>query len=260
MIPSYLKPYHTNISNLIRLGRNHDGGYVIDKRVIKKTKAIISCGLESEWSFEREFQKNNKNCKIIAFDHTVDKKFWFNRFIKDFLSLLLLKKIKFNQILDVFKYLEYLRFFNGKNIHYIKKIFFKNKNKNKQITITEAIADNKDIVLKIDIEGDEYKILNDVKKNFKRINLLVIEFHNLEKNLKKVKNFIKKTKLKSIHISANNYESVNKNGIPNVIEMTLINPQKFKIKNKKTKRTYPIKGLDFKNHKRRPDIKINFDR
>jgi len=53
---------------------------------------------------------------------------------------------------------------------------------------------------------------------------------------------------------------VNKNGIPNVIEMTLINPEKFKIKNKKTKRTYPIKGLDFKNHKRRPDIKINFDR
>ena len=41
MIPSYLKPYHTNISNLIRLGRNHDGGYVIDKRVIKKTKAVI---------------------------------------------------------------------------------------------------------------------------------------------------------------------------------------------------------------------------
>ena len=260
MIPSYLKPYHTNFSNLIRLGRKYDGGYVIDKRVIGKTRAIITCGLEAEWSFEKEFQKYNEDCKIIAFDHTVNKKFWINRFKKDFLSLLLLKKIKFNQIIDVFKYLEYLSFFDGKNIHYAKKIVFKNKNKNKQITLTEAIGDNKDIVLKIDIEGDEYKILRDIDKNLKKINLLIIEFHDLEKNLKKIKNFIKKTKLKNIHISANNYASVGKKGIPNVMEMTLINPKKFKIRNKKTKRTYPIKGLDFKNHKRRPDIKINFDR
>ena len=48
-------------------------------------------------------------------------------------------------------------------------------------------------------------------------------------------------------------------GIPQTIEMTLINPKKFKIKNIKVKRNYPIKGLDFKNWKRGPEIKINFD-
>ena len=42
---------------------------------------------------------------------------------------------------------------------------------------------------------------------------------------------------------------VDNNGIPEVIEVTLINPKKFKIKNSKTKRNYPIKGLDFRNHK-----------
>ena len=78
MIPSYLKPYHTNFSNLIRLGRKHDGGYVIDKRVISKTKTLITCGLEAEWSFEKEFQSYNRNCTIIAFDHTVNKKFWID--------------------------------------------------------------------------------------------------------------------------------------------------------------------------------------
>ena len=40
MIPTFLKPYHTNLSNLIRLGRKSDGGYVIDKRVINKTNVI----------------------------------------------------------------------------------------------------------------------------------------------------------------------------------------------------------------------------
>ena len=260
MIPSYLKPYHTDLSNLIRLGRKYDGGYVIDKRVIPKTNVIISCGLEAEWSFEKEFQKYNRNCKILAFDHTVDKSFWINRFVKDFISLLLFKKIKFYQIFDVFKYLEYSSFFGGKNKHYLKKIVSKKKDKNKQITITEAIGDNKDIVLKIDIEGDEYKVLKEVNRNFDRLNLVIIEFHDLQKNLKKIKSFIKKTKLKNIHVNANNYGMIDARGIPKVIEMTLINPKKFKIKNIKTKRKYPLKGLDFKNHKRGPDIKIVFDK
>tara|TARA_Y100000590_G_scaffold338119_1_gene385271 strand:+ start:253 stop:1035 length:783 start_codon:yes stop_codon:yes gene_type:complete len=260
MIPSYLKPYHTNFSNLVRLGRKFDGGYIIDKRVINKTKAIITCGLEAEWSFEKEFQKKNKDCKIIAFDHTVNRKFWIDRFLKDFLSLLLLKKIKLNQILDVFKFVEYLIFFNGKNKHYLKKIVSIRKDKNKQITITQAIGDNKDIVLKIDIEGDEYKILNEVNRNLNKLNLVIIEFHKLKKNLKKIENFIKKTKLKNIHLNVNNYGYIDENGIPEVIEMTLINPKKFKIKNSKTKRNYPIKGLDFKNHKRGPDIKVIFDK
>ncbi len=260
MIPNYLKPYHTNFSNLIRLGRKYDGGYVIDKRVITKTKTIITCGLEAEWSFEKEFQKNNKDCKILAFDHTVNKKFWIDRFLKDFKSLLLFKKIKLYQIFDVFKYIEYLNFFSGNNKHYLKKVVSKKKNNNDQITITEAIGNNEDILLKIDIEGDEYKVLKEVDKNFNKLNLVIIEFHNLKKNLKKIKDFIKKTKLRNIHINANNYEMVDVNGIPQVIEMTFINPKKFKIKNSKTKRSYPIEGLDFKNHKRGPDIKIIFEK
>ena len=260
MMPSYLKPYHTNFSNLIRLGRKYDGGYVIDKRVINKTKAIITCGLEAEWSFEKEFQKNNGDCKIIAFDHTVNKKFWINRFLKDFVSLLLLRKIKLYQIFDVFKYVEYSSFFSGKNKHFLKKIVSQKKNKKNEITITEAIGDNKDIVLKIDIEGDEYKVLKEIDKNLNKINLVIIEFHDLPKNIKKIEKFIKKTKFKNVHINANNYGIVDSNGIPQVIEMTLINPKKFRIKNKKTKRNYPIKGLDFKNWKRGPEIQLIFNK
>ena len=175
-----------------------------------------------------------------------------------FISFLLLKKIKPNQIIDIFKYFKYLIFFRGKNKHFIKKVVFKSKNSSKEITIKEAIGKNKDIVLKIDIEGDEFKILKDIDKNFDKINLLIIEFHDLQKNLSKIKNFITKTRLKNIHINANNYGMVDKFGIPQVIEMTLINPKKFKIKNKKTNRNYPIKGLDFKNRKRGKEINITF--
>ena len=147
MLPTFLKPYHTDLSNLIRLGRKSDGGYVIDKRVIRKTKVIITCGLDDEWSFEKQFQEYNNNCKILAFDHTVNNKFWADRFLKDFISLLLLRKIKLYQILDVFKFLQYLTFFKGKNKHYLKKIVSVKTKQDNQITNSEAIGGNTDIIL-----------------------------------------------------------------------------------------------------------------
>ena len=52
---------------------------------------------------------------------------------------------------------------------------------------------------------------------------------------------------------------VDENGIPQVIEMTFINPKRFEISNEITKRSYPIEGLDFKNHKRGPEIKLKFN-
>ena len=156
--------------------------------------------------------------------------------------------------------MQYLTFFKGKNKHYLKKIVSKKTKQNNQITISEAIGDNKDIILKVDIEGDEYKILKEINKNFNKLNLVIIEFHDLQKNLKKIKDFINQTKLRNIHINANNYGMVDNKGIPQVIEMTLINPKKFKIKKQKTTRNYPVKGLDYKNYKRGPSIKIIFNK
>ena len=55
MLPKIFKPYKSTKKNLIRVGPNTDGGYVIDKRVIKKVKTLISCGLNDDWEFEKEF-------------------------------------------------------------------------------------------------------------------------------------------------------------------------------------------------------------
>ena len=258
MLPKILKPYHSKKSNLVRIGPKKDGGYVIDKRAINKSKTIIACGLNDDWSFEKDFTKKNSSCNVVAYDHTVDNKFWIKRFKKDILSFFLLKKIKPNQIFDIFKFFDYLKFFNGNNKHHIKKIVSK-KNKSNQATITEAVKKFENTLLKVDIEGDEYHVLKDINKNSKKINLLIIEFHDVFKNLSKIKRFLLKSNFKIIHIHANNYGGKNFKGLPNVIELTLLNKQKFTISSKKSKFTYPINGLDFKNLKRREDIKIRFN-
>tara|TARA_B100000963_G_scaffold320862_1_gene303703 strand:- start:235 stop:1014 length:780 start_codon:yes stop_codon:yes gene_type:complete len=257
VLPKIFKPFKSNINNLIRIGPKKDGGYVIDKRAIKKTKKIISCGLNDDWEFEKEFLKINPKCKIIAYDHTVNKEFWVKRFKKDIISLLLFKKIKLEKILDVFKYLNYLKFFEGENRHIIKKVVNYERKEN-EIAIKNILKKQHNLILKIDIEGNEYNILRQLNKEFRKINLLIIEFHNIHKNLNKIKNFVKKTKFKIIHIHGNNYAGINKNNDPKVVEMTFINSKKFKISKNKSNFNYPIIGLDYRNLKRRPDIELKF--
>ena len=259
MLPKFLKPYHVKYSNLIRIGPKIDGGYVIDKRVLSKSNILLTCGLNDDWEFEKSFLRRKKSAKIVAFDHTVNRDFWFKRFKKDIVSLLLLKKLRISKILDVFKYMDYLLFFRNNKKHYEKKIVFKKKNQ-KEITISEILSNYKDVILKIDIEGDEYKILSDIKKNSKKIIFLIIEFHQIHKNIIKLKKFLDKTDLKIIHIHANNYGGVDINRDPKVVELSLLNTKKIKIGNTYSKKNYPIINLDYKNFKRKDDIKIRFSK
>ena len=258
MLPRFLKPYQIRSSNLIRVGPKTDGGYIIDRRILNKSKILIACGLNDDWEFERDYLKKNQKTQINAYDHTVNKRFWLSRFKKDIISLLLFKKLKINKILDVFKYLDYRLFFRNNNKHFEKKIVFKKRNDN-ETTIPDILANYNEIFLKVDIEGDEYKILNDIKRNSSKIIFLVIEFHDVNKNIKKIKNFIKKLDLKIIHIHGNNYGGLDKNNNPKVIELSLLNSKKIKLKKILSKRNYPINDLDYKNFKRRSDIEIKFN-
>ena len=259
MLPTFLKPYHVENGFLTRIGPKLDGGYVIDRRLIQQTNTIITCGLNDDWEFEKSFLKNNKNCRVLAFDHTVDKKFWVNRFKKDIKHFFLLKKIRLRKIAGIFKYLDYIKFFKGDNKHNIIKIGTQNINY-KEITISKILENQSNVILKIDIEGDEYKILNEIISNSEKITSLIIEFHNFHKNMNLIKNFIECSKiLKLIHIHANNFAGRNDSGDPNVLELTFVNIDKIKLELIKTKKNYPLRDLDYKNTHRKNDFFLKFD-
>ena len=259
MLPKNFKPYKVKLRNLIRLGSKFDGGYVIDNRVISKTKYLITCGLNDDWSFEKEFLKKNPNCYLLAYDHSVTRNYWKNRFKQDFIKFISFKKLSLKKILDIFKYIDYVFFFRNRNKHFIKKIVKKIKKASKKETVKNILKDKNNIILKIDIENDEYKILPDIITNSIKINLLIIEFHNVHKNLDRIIKFINNFKLKLIHIHGNNYMGINKNNDPNVLEMTFLNHKKYKIEDHKTNFKYPIPNLDYPNLKRNPDITLRFN-
>jgi len=259
MLPKYLKPFHIDNENLIRIGPKLDGGYILDKRIVHITKKIITCGLNDDWEFEKHFSKINTSCEVLAYDHTVNKEFWIKRFKKDILHFFLFKKIRLRKIINIFKYYDYINFFKNKNKHYELKISNENI-RNKEITINQILNDHDNLILKVDIEGDEYNILKQILKNSKKINALLIEFHDVQENMNLIKEFIKESKdLKLIHIHGNNVSCVDKNIDPNIIELTFTNVEKIKFEQKITEKKYPIENLDYKNIHRKDDFVLMFE-
>ena len=259
MLPNYLRPYHIEIENLVRVGPNFDGGYVIHKDTLKFTDKIITLGLSDDWSFEKDFLSRKKSCKVEAYDHTVNFKFWISRFLKDVFHFLLFKKLRIRKILDIFKYIDYFLFFK-KNKHYKIKV----GNSLNEINLEKIFLNtqvNYKCLLKIDIEGSEYEIIDQIKYWQKFINTLIIEFHETDKEKKQnlIKNFIlENTNFNLIHIHGNNYVTDSGNN-PRCLELTFINNNIFPKVDKFSKYNYPIKNLDYPNLKRKEDCILKFE-
>lgn len=181
-------------SNLIRIGSEFDGGYLVEKTSYDRTEFLLSFGIFNNWDFEKEFQK-----PFLAFDDKLDFKFVFFWFLKRFVSISSL-------------------FFYLKN----KKRFKKGFVGSKPFTFNSIIEtiDKKNIFLKIDIEGSEFSILNEIILHQKNIIGIVIEFHDVQKHLIEIKKFLEKIDLEIVHVHANNFGGVS-DEIPNVIEVTL---------------------------------------
>ena len=216
MLPKELKP--AGLYDLLRLGKNNDGGYLVCKNNIEQSDCLVSFGISNDFSFERQFKKFN-SVKIFAYDPTVTNNFFLKEFIMLFLKcnfISLFKSIK--------NFFDFKKFFNTND----NKLFLKKIGKGGSVylehipfnEIIKSCEENKNIFFKIDIEGSEYRILNDLIKFMDRIEGLTIEFHDVDINMDKVLNFINKFNLKLIHIHANNWSTHGLNDIPSSIELS----------------------------------------
>jgi hypothetical protein len=242
MLPNEFNP--KSLFDLLRVGKNNDGGYLVEKNSIKNSKTLISFGIGSDWSFEANF-KSIKNVKIFAYDYTVNNYFWSKR-SKDLFIL-------FNN------------FFKNENENYffakkISKIGIKNyESFSLEIQdIFNSIEFNyyggePPFFFKIDIEGSEYRILDDLVKYSSNIEGIVIEFHQADLHLERIINFIKNINLQLCHIHANNFENCDKFNTPTTLELTFSkNPIKLK-----GEPTFPH-SLDQKNNPNNDEIIIKF--
>ena len=197
-----LLPYEID-TNLIRLGEKNDGGYLVPDDLL---------GVDRNYSAGVGF--------LTQFEKDLEKKYSINSSMLDF-----------NEI--------------DKSILPNKASFIKKKlglvSSNQEISINDWIMQtDKDITLKLDVEGDEYASLIDIsEKNLKKVRVLVIEFHDL-RNLRNdiFLNLFDKIidKLNNhfyvCHLHINNVSKIKKIGdylVPDMVELTFVRKNRIKV-------------------------------
>jgi hypothetical protein len=124
--------------------------------------------------------------------------------------------------------------------------------------LKDHVRQQENIFLKVDIEGYEYKILDDILKNKHRFHALAMEIHDIHQAADYFQVLMDglAREFYIYHIHANNYSDLRKkNGMPNVIEISCI--RKDLVQNPIFHRDLshlPLAGVDFPNDLSSADI------
>lgn len=238
--------------DLARIGRDYDGGYLVSQSDIEKSELLIGLGISDDWSFEEDFF-SWKKVSIYAYDASVSGKHFFKLLIK---SIFRIDNLKiFAHWLRVL--VRYKIFFSKTNVFHIQKFVGLNSESTLHCTLLDVLNETncKNIFLKVDVEGSEYRFLDEIIANEDRITGMVIEFHDCDIHLKEIEKFIRNCELNLVHIHANNYAPIRyDDGLPLILELTFsknavlsdtcILPHKFDMPNDSNSPDYELKVDD----------------
>jgi hypothetical protein len=259
------------LSDLIRLGREFDGGYVVNERAIRASRYLLAFGINDDWSFEEDFLKRNSNVRIYCYDFSVSKTVFRIKALNAlngvigvefalYVSTLRWKKIR--ERLAAFKHwiLTYFRFnafLKKTNVHFHSKGISNQKNEDFitlsdvfQMLPRQSLHDNS-VFVKMDIEQSEYRVLPELLDFKEYINGFVVEFHDLDILWNDFNVIIDSLRpyYEITHVHSNNHGPlIPGSNVPIALEITFI--KKNLISERFPDRenvTYPIPGLDHPN-------------
>jgi hypothetical protein len=241
-------------SNLVRIGSEGDGGYLLPEDAIKDITCCISFGIGYNHEFESHLQKEIKHLRVAGFDYSVGVLYFCRLAINGFLKLFLLKG-SWNEFKERSKrFLSFLNFWviNNNNRHRRIKI-----SKSNVLDIVNSF-EGEISLLKIDIEGSEWEIFPEIDNRLENVACMIIEFHEVSKNLAQLKKIVKKLEQTHslAHLHINNFSPPVNIGVPDFIEITFV--QKKYQKTDTMRNELPLINLDKKTMPNLDDFSIIF--
>jgi hypothetical protein len=243
---------------LARIGSANDGGYVVPLDAVRAARALLSFGLSHDWTFERDFKKHNADAVVHCYDHTVSLRTAFEYSIGQLLRFVL--QFRTRAFRKIFTWIDYLFFFRGDKVHFRQRIW--RDNQDNSATVEDAfgrLPAGCPIFVKIDIEGSEYRILDDVIRHSQNIVSIAIEFHDVDILVERFNSLVEKIKrdFYIVHIHGNNMGGTTPSGFPIAPEITFLN-MRFLSSPLPSRLKYPIPGLDQPNNPRLPEFAFEF--
>lgn len=261
------------IEDLIRLGRDNDGGYVISERSIRDCTVLIGLGINTDWSFEEAVLARYPGMALVAVDGTVSAR----RLLRDRLwhglrAVVVGVKGRSTQARDEWALSrEFARLRRG-----FRDFFSQPRRVFLETMVHDAAARTgiswADIVehargfddgkpsrwfVKMDIEGAEYRALPELLQSADRIDGLVVEFHDCDLMAAHIDSLLERMKAQFVlaHVHGNNYGPLIRGSrCPRVLEISFVNRRLVSASEtaRINDRSYPI-SLDQPNRADTPD-------
>jgi hypothetical protein len=163
----------------VRLGNQNDGGYVVPIDAVTVASALLSFGLAHDWKFERDFKKRNPGAVIHCYDHTVSALTAFQYSLGQFLRFMI--RLKMVYLSRAFTWIDYLLFFRADKIHFRQRIW--RDRQDNSVTVDDAfdrLPKGAQVFVKMDIEGSEYRVLDDLLRVCPETSSRITEFSEHE--------------------------------------------------------------------------------
>jgi hypothetical protein len=255
-----LSDFHpVQCATLARIGSSNDGGYVVPLNAVSAARALISFGLSHDWTFERDFKERNANAIIHCYDHTVSLRTALQYSIGQWLRFVLLLRAR--SFRRAFTWIDYILFFRANRRHFKERIWRESQNNSATIDdVFRRLPTKCPVFVKMDIEGDEYLVLDDLLRYSENIVAMAIEFHHADTRASLLNSFVEKVKhaFYIVHIHGNNMGGVTPFNFPKAPEITFLNKRFFDSTPSPSRSKYPTPGLDSPNNPKLPDFALEF--
>lgn len=248
-LPAALRPRRSDF--VVRLGRDNDGGYLVDRRDVEAADCLISLGISDDWSFEKDFVAL-QDVPVFAYDASVSLSVFRKRLIKALPRLDDPQRL--GRSLRILR--DYRSFFQGRRQHIPQFVGLDRPPEHVSMSVVLAdvfAAGFRRPFVKMDIEGSEYRTLGDLRAHSDRLAGMVVEFHDCDLHLARILAFVAAVDLALVHIHPNNAAPVSNDGIPLLLELSFSSSpplQSFAVL------PHP---LDMPNVHRREDHSLVFD-
>ncbi len=247
------------VDGLIRVGGDDDGGYVIPRQMIEDSDALISMGVGFSWEFERHFRALRPSATIQAYDHTVSDR-TFRKHVLLGIAGLLTGRVGPSEVANRHRIRrDYQRFYSREATHYQARIHNRIDGPvDVDIATVFARAGGGRKFVKMDIEGSEYRVLDDVLTHAGEMVGMVVEFHDTDPLrpvfVRAMEHILREFEL--VHLHANNWSAPAADGLPEVLEATFARREYCQGVTRRT--VLPLAGLDRPNRADAPDYRLVF--
>jgi hypothetical protein len=266
------------VADLIRVGRDGDGGYVISERSCASAGVVVGLGIETDWSFEAAFLERNPRARAVGVDGSVSREIFRNRGIRSALGAAVhagrgrfrTARERVAESRECFRHARALESFFGSRGRFIDRFIGERdtpvslswRSLRAAVAAVQGRSEPADVFVKMDIEGAEYRVLPEVLEDSEVITGMAIEFHDLDLLWERFAELMARMEedFAVVHLHGNNYlPLIAGTAIPRTLEVSVMHRRLLAdVDRNLPPRAYPLEGLDQPNAPNRPDYPLEF--